>query len=94
MQKGCNGQQHVKVADQPRRITCSLYRTLMTKTFSQESSEAFLNFTKSALRRTNKSHQRFLTDCFEENFEEKNSFCLASHKRNLLALSSFEYGFP
>jgi len=60
----------------------------MSKTFSQESSEVFLNFTKSALRRK-KTHQRVLTDCFEKNFEEKTSFCLASHKRSLLALSNF-----
>jgi len=37
----------------------------MSKTFSQESSEAFLNFTKSALRRTKTPHQGVLTDCFE-----------------------------
>ena len=48
----------------------------MNKTFPQESFEAFLNFTKSALRRTKKkkkkkTHQRVLTDCFEKNFEEK-----------------------
>jgi len=59
----------------------------MSKTFSQESSEAFLNFAKSARRRTRQPHQCVLTDCFEMNFEEKTSFYLASQKRNLLALS-------
>jgi len=34
-----------------------------------------------------KFHQRVLTDCFEKTSEDKTSFCLASHKRNLLALS-------
>jgi len=58
----------------------------MSKAFSQESSEAFPNFTKSALRRKKKTHQRVLTDCFEKNIEEK-TFCLSSHKRNLLARS-------
>jgi len=33
--------------------------------------------------------QRVLTDCLEKNFEEKTSFYLASHKRNLLAFSHF-----
>jgi len=60
----------------------------MSKTFSQESSEAFLNFAKSALYRTRKTHQRVLTDGFEKNFEEKTSFYLASQKINLLALSN------
>jgi len=34
---------YVKVTDQPWHIICSLYKTLMSKTFLQESSEAFLN---------------------------------------------------
>jgi len=33
--------------------------------------------------------KRVLTDCFEKNSEEKALFCLASHKRNLLAFSHF-----
>jgi len=60
----------------------------MSKTFSQESSEEFMNFTKSALRRK-KTHQRVLTDCFEKNFGKKTSFYLVSQKRNLLAISHF-----
>jgi len=36
-----------------------------------------------------RTYQHVSTDCFEKNFEEKTSFCLASHKRNLLALSHF-----
>jgi len=35
---------YVKVTDQPWSIICSLYKTLLNKTFPQESSEAFLNF--------------------------------------------------
>jgi len=46
----------------------------MSKRFSQESSEAFLNFTKLALHRTKKPHQCVLTDCFEKNFEERPRF--------------------
>ena len=42
----------VKVTDQPWRIIFSLYKTLMSKTFPQESSEAFFKLKKSALRRT------------------------------------------
>jgi len=60
----------------------------MSKSFSQENSEAFLNFTMSALRRKN-PHQRVSTDCFEKKFEEKTSLYLVSQKRNLLALSHF-----
>jgi len=59
----------------------------MTKTFPQESSEAFFNLKKSALRRTKKLHQHVLTECFEKHFEEKKSFYLVSQKRNFLALS-------
>jgi len=46
----------------------------MSKTFYQENSVAFLNYTKSALCRTKKTRQRVLTVCFEKNFEEKTSF--------------------
>jgi len=60
---------YVKVTDQPWRIICSLYKTLMSKTFPQESSEAFLNLKKSALPRTKKLHQRVLTECLEKHFE-------------------------
>jgi len=77
----------VKVTDQPRRIICSLYKTLMSKTFPQESSEAFLNLRKSVLPRTKKLHQPVLTECFEKHFEKKTWFHLASQKRNFLALS-------
>jgi len=59
----------------------------MSKTFSQESSEAFLDLKKSALRRTKKLHQRVLTECFEKHFEKKTCFHLASQKRKFLALS-------
>jgi len=34
---------YVKVTDQSWWIICSLYKTLIRKTFPQESSEAFLN---------------------------------------------------
>jgi len=79
---------YVKVTDQPWRIICSLYKTLMSKTFPQESSEAFLNLKKSALPRTKKKlHQRVLTEFFEKHFEKKTWFHLASQKRKFLALS-------
>jgi len=59
----------------------------MSKTSPQESSEAFLNLKKSALPRTKKLHQRVLPECFENHFEKKTWFHLASKKRNFLALS-------
>jgi len=72
----------------------------MSKTFSQESSEAFLNFTKSALRRTKKAkqkketYQRDLTDCCEKNFEEKTSFIWLLKKETCWhSPISFEYAF-
>ena len=77
---------YVKVTD-PRCIICSLYTTLMSKTFPQESSEAFFNLKQSALPRTKKLHQRVLTECFEKHFAKKTWFHLASQKRNFLALS-------
>ena len=46
---------YVKVTDQPWRIICSLYKTLMSKTLLQESSEASLNLKKSALPRRKKN---------------------------------------
>jgi len=59
----------------------------MSKTFPQESFEAFLNLKKSALRRTKKLHQRVLTERFEKDFNKKTSFYLVSQKSNFLALS-------
>jgi len=58
----------------------------MSKTFPQESSKAFLNLKKSALRKKN-LHQRVLTECFEKYFEKRTSFYLASQKINFLELS-------
>jgi len=52
----------------------------MSKTFPQESSEAFFNLKKTALRRTRKLHQRVLTECFEKHFEKKTWFHLVSQK--------------
>jgi len=54
----------------------------MSKTFPQESSEAFLIIKKSASPRTTKKklHQRVLTECFEKHFEKKTWFHLASKK--------------
>jgi len=43
----------------------------MSKTFPRESSEAFFNLKKSALRRTKKLHQLVLTECFEKHLEKK-----------------------
>jgi len=66
----------------------------MSVTFFQETSEVFLNFTKSALRRTKKTHQRVLTNSFETNFKGKTSFYLASQKKSCWhSPTSFEYGF-
>jgi len=59
----------------------------MGKTFPQESSEAFFELKKSALRGTKNLHQRVLTECFEKRFVKKTWFYLASQKRNFLALS-------
>jgi len=59
----------------------------MSKTLPQESSEAFLNLKKSALRKAKKLLQRVLTECFETHFEKKTWFYLAPQKRKLLALS-------
>jgi len=59
----------------------------MSKTFPQESSEAFLNLKNSALPRTKRLHQRVLTECFEKHFEKKTWFHLASPERNFFVLS-------
>jgi len=56
---------YVKVIDQPWRIICSLYKILMSKTFPQVSSEAFLNLEKSALPRTKKKQKNF-TSVFQQ----------------------------
>jgi len=54
----------------------------MSKTFPQESSEAFLNLKKSALSRTKKLHRRVLTECFEKHFE-KNMVSFGFSKKKL-----------
>jgi len=46
-----------------------------------------LNLKKSALPRTQKFHQRVLTECFEKHLAKKTWFNLVSQKRNFLALS-------
>ena len=51
----------------------------MSKTFPQESSEAFLKLKKSALPRTKKNNS---PECFKKHFEKKTWFHLASQKRN------------
>ena len=67
---------YVKVTDQPWRIICSLHKSLMSKTFPQESYERFLNlkkvcitqnkknftsmFQQSALKSTSKKRCRFI----------------------------------
>jgi len=66
----------------------------MSKTYSQESSEAFLNFTKSALRRTKKTHQRVLTDYFEKISKKRPRFIWLLKKETCWhSPTSFEYGF-
>jgi len=59
----------------------------MSKTFPQESSEAFLNLKSLHWAEQKKIHQRFSTECFEKHFEKRTSFHLASQKKNLLELS-------
>jgi len=77
---------HVKVTDQPWCIICSLYTTLASKIFPQESFKAIFNLKKSALPKTKKIHQRVLTECFEKHFAKKTWVCLDSQERNFLAL--------
>jgi len=45
----------------------------MSKTFPQESSEAFLNKSLHHAEQKNR-HQRVLTECFEKHFEKKTWF--------------------
>jgi len=78
---------YVKVTDQPRRIICSLYKTLMSKTFPQESSEAILNLRKSALPRTKKTSPACFNRVHWKALRRKTWFNLASQKRSFLALS-------
>jgi len=63
----------------------------MSKTFPQESSEAFLNLKKSASRRTRKTSpacfNRVLWKVLWKELRNKTWFYLASQKRNFLALS-------
>jgi len=61
----------------------------MSKTFPQESflNWAFLNVKSLHYAEQKKVHQRVLTECFEEHFQNKIWFYLASQKRNFLALS-------
>jgi len=59
----------------------------MSKTFLQESSEAFLNLKKSALRRTKENFTSMLYQSSVRSTSKKTWFYLASQKRNFLALS-------
>jgi len=59
----------------------------MSKTFAQESSEAFFNLKSLHYVGQKILHQRVLTECIEKHFEKKTWFHLASQKRNFLALS-------
>ena len=65
---------YVKVTDQPQRFIFSLHKTLMSKTFPQESSEAFLNLKSLHYAEQKKLHQRVLTECFEKHFEKRYGF--------------------
>ena len=80
---------YVKVTDQPWRIIYSLYKTLMSKTFLQESSEAFLNlkslhyaeqknftsvFSQSALKNTSKKRHGFIWLLQKETFWHSPTF--------------------
>jgi len=46
----------------------------MSKTFPQESSEAFLNLESLHYADQKKLHQRVLPDCFEKNFEKRHGY--------------------
>ena len=59
----------------------------MSKTFPQESSEAFLNLKKPALCRTKKLHQRVLIECFEKHFEKRHGF-IWLHKKEIFGTLS------
>ena len=59
----------------------------MSKTFPQDSYEAFLNLKSLHYAEQEKLHQRVLTECFEKHFEKETWFYFASQKRNFLALS-------
>jgi len=59
----------------------------MSKTFPQESSEAFLNVKSLHYAEQKKINQRVLTKCFEKHFEKKTWFHLAFQKEKHLALS-------
>jgi len=63
----------------------------MSKTFSQESSEAFLSFTKSALRRTKK-----ITSVFQQTALKRTSkkrTLLSGFSKEKLVGTSFEQAF-
>ena len=46
----------------------------MSKTFPQESSEAFLNLKSLHYAEQKKLHQLVLTECFEKHFERRHGF--------------------
>jgi len=77
-------------------MLCSVYKTLLSKTFPQENSEAFLNLRKSALRKTKDLHQRVLTESFEKHFKKRHGFTWLLKKETFCYFpTSFEkaYGF-
>jgi len=53
----------------------------MSKTFPQESSEAFFNLKSLHYAEQKKLHQRFLTECFEKHFEEKDMVLFGFSKK-------------
>jgi len=59
----------------------------MSKTFPQESSEAFLNLKKSALCRTTKTSPAYFNRVLWKVLRKKDIIYLATQKRNFLALS-------
>jgi len=59
----------------------------MSKTFLQESSEAFFNVKKSALRRTKQNSPVWLNRVLWKALRKNSWFYLALEKRNFLALS-------
>jgi len=66
----------------------------MSKTFSQESSEAFLNFAKSALRKTKKLASVFQMTALKRTSKKTPRFiCLLKKETCWHSPTSFEYGF-
>jgi len=56
---------------------------LYEQNFSSRELRGIVKLKKSALRRTKKLHRRFLTECFEKHFEEKDMVLFGFSKKKL-----------